>query len=114
MKRRTFIQAAGAAAILPVKAIAQDKYPSKLITWICPYAAGGNADLRSRQLSSAMAKLMSDATAYAITKAVFDNFDDFKKLHPALATLTKADALKGETVPFHPGAIKYFKEAGLM
>ena len=53
---------------------------------------------------------MPDATAYAITKAVFDNFDDFRKLHPALAGSTKADALKGETVPFHPGAVKYFKE----
>jgi uncharacterized protein len=57
---------------------------------------------------------MPDETAYAITKAVFDNFDDFRKLHPALAPLTKQDALKGETVPFHPGAVKYFKEAGLM
>ena len=57
---------------------------------------------------------MADETAYAITKAVFDNFDDFRKLHPALASLSKQDALKGETVPFHPGAIKYFKEAGLM
>jgi len=57
---------------------------------------------------------MPDETAYAITKAVFDNFDDFRKLHPVLASLTKQDALKGETVPFHPGAVKYFKEAGLM
>ena len=59
MKRRTFIQAAGAAAVLPRAVMAQDKYPSKLITWICPYAAGGNADIRSRQLSAAMAKLMN-------------------------------------------------------
>jgi TRAP transporter TAXI family solute receptor len=57
---------------------------------------------------------MSDETAYAITKAVFDNFEDFRKLHPALGSLTKQDALKGETVPFHPGAVRYFKEAGLM
>ena len=59
MKRRTFLQATGLAAALPSLAIAQDKYPSKLITWICPYAAGGNADIRSRQLSGAMAKLMN-------------------------------------------------------
>ena len=57
---------------------------------------------------------MPDAVAYAITKAVFDNFDDFRKLHPALAGLTKEQALKGETVPFHAGAARYFKEAGLM
>ncbi|MEO8753084.1 MAG: tripartite tricarboxylate transporter substrate binding protein [Casimicrobiaceae bacterium] len=59
MKRRTFLQAAGAAAVVPGMALAQDKYPSKLITWICPYAAGGNADIRSRQLSAAMGKLMN-------------------------------------------------------
>jgi TRAP transporter TAXI family solute receptor len=57
---------------------------------------------------------MPEAVAYAITKAVFDNFDDFRKLHPALAGLTKAKALEAETVPFHPGAVRYFKEAGLM
>jgi uncharacterized protein len=57
---------------------------------------------------------MPDATAYAITKAVFDNFDDFKKLHPAIANITKEGSLKGNTVPFHPGAVKYFKEKGLM
>jgi TRAP transporter TAXI family solute receptor len=57
---------------------------------------------------------MPEDVAYAITKAVFDNFDDFRKLHPGLANLTKQDALKGETVPFHPGAVKYFKEVGLM
>jgi len=57
---------------------------------------------------------MPDEIAYAITKAVFDNFDDFRKLHPALGSLTKREALQGETVPFHPGAVRYFKEAGLM
>ena len=57
---------------------------------------------------------MPEATAYAITKAVFDNFDDFKKLHPAIANITKEGSLLGNTVPFHPGAVKYFKEKGLM
>lgn len=57
---------------------------------------------------------MPDAVAYAITKAVFDNFDDFRKLHPSLATLTKEQALKGQPVPFHPGAEKYLREAGLL
>lgn len=56
---------------------------------------------------------MPDDVAYAITRAVFENFEDFRKLHPALASLTRQDALKGNAVPFHPGAEKYFKEAGL-
>jgi uncharacterized protein len=57
---------------------------------------------------------MPEATAYAITKAVFDNFDDFRKLHPALADVTKQAMVKGQAVPLHPGALRYFREAGLM
>jgi hypothetical protein len=51
---------------------------------------------------------------YAITKEVFDNFDAFKKLHPAYAVLTKQNMLEGLSAPLHPGAEKYYKEAGLM
>ena len=57
---------------------------------------------------------MTDATAYVITKAVFDNFDDFKRLHPTLSGLTREGALVGNTVPIHPGALRYFKEQGLV
>ena len=49
MQRRTLIQAASSLVILPGFAFAQDKYPNKAITLICPYAAGGGADQRSRQ-----------------------------------------------------------------
>ena len=54
-----------------------------------------------------------DNVVYAITKEVFDNFEDFKKLHPAYAMLTKANMLEGMSAPLHPGAEKYYKEAGL-
>ena len=51
MKRRVLLQTAGALALPSVShlALAQDKYPSKPITIVCPYPAGGNADQRSRQ-----------------------------------------------------------------
>jgi len=55
-----------------------------------------------------------DEVVYAITKEVFDNFEEFKKLHPAYATLTKENMLQGLSAPIHPGAMKYYKEAGLM
>ena len=57
---------------------------------------------------------VSDDVVYAITKEVFDNFEDFKKLHPAYATLTKENMLEGLSAPIHPGAMKYYKEVGLM
>jgi TRAP transporter TAXI family solute receptor len=58
---------------------------------------------------------VSDDTVYAMTKAVFDNFDEFKRLHPAFANLDAKDMLKaGITAPLHPGAVKYYKEKGWM
>jgi tripartite-type tricarboxylate transporter receptor subunit TctC len=54
MQRRTLLSAAAGSALLPALGWAQEKYPSKLITWICPYAAGGGADNRSRQLARLM------------------------------------------------------------
>jgi tripartite-type tricarboxylate transporter receptor subunit TctC len=60
MKRRTLIQATASAGLLPLFAQAQDKYPNpaKTIMWICPYAAGGNADSRSRQVAKAMGTIL--------------------------------------------------------
>ena len=57
---------------------------------------------------------VSEEVVYAITKEVFDNFEAFKKLHPAYGVLTKENMLEGMSAPIHPGALKYFKEAGLM
>ena len=52
---------------------------------------------------------------YAIVKSVFENFEAFKKLHPAFAHLTKEDMVKnGNSAPLHRGAIKYYKEVGLL
>lgn len=56
---------------------------------------------------------MDDAQAYAFVKAIFENFDDFRKLNPALAGATRRGALAGATAPVHPGALRYFTEAGL-
>jgi TRAP transporter TAXI family solute receptor len=50
---------------------------------------------------------------YAITKEVFDNFDSFKKLHPAYGGLKKENMLDGLSAPIHPGAMRYYKEVGL-
>jgi TRAP transporter TAXI family solute receptor len=52
---------------------------------------------------------------YLLVKSVFDNFDDFKKLHPAFAHLDPKDMIKnGLSAPLHPGAVKYYKEKGWM
>lgn len=57
----------------------------------------------------------SDEVVYNLVKAVFDNFDEFKKLHPAFAVLDPNEMIKaGITAPLHPGALKFYKEKGWM
>ena len=52
---------------------------------------------------------------YAMVSAVFDNFEEFRKLHPALANLDPKEMIKnGISAPLHPGALKYYKEKGWM
>jgi TRAP transporter TAXI family solute receptor len=54
-------------------------------------------------------------TIYYVVKAVFDNFDEFKKLHPAFAVLKQEEMVKdGLSAPLHDGAVKYYKEVGLI
>lgn len=56
-----------------------------------------------------------DETVYQVVKAVFENFNEFKSLHPAFANLDPAKMVKdGNSAPLHPGATKYYKEKGWM
>lgn len=56
---------------------------------------------------------VSEEIVYAMTKVVFDNFDEFKTLHPAYKVLTRENMLKGLSAPVHRGALKYYRETGL-
>lgn len=52
-------------------------------------------------------------TVYQVVKAVFDNLDEFKKLHPALANLSPQSMMKdGLSAPMHEGAARYYREKG--
>ncbi len=56
-----------------------------------------------------------DEVVYVLVKSIFENFDDFKKLHPAFGRLTEEQMIKdGLSAPLHPGAVKYYKERGWM
>lgn len=58
---------------------------------------------------------VSDDAVYAVVSSVFENFDDFKKLHPAFANLKQEEMISaGLSAPLHPGAVKYYKEQGWM
>ena len=58
---------------------------------------------------------VNNDAVYEITRAVFEDLPSFKKLHPAFGTLKKEEMITdGLSVPLHPGAIRYYKEANLM
>lgn len=54
-----------------------------------------------------------DSVVYAMVSSVFENFDEFKKLHPAFAGLEPKDMIRsGLSAPLHEGAVRYYKEKG--
>ena len=57
---------------------------------------------------------MSEEVVYRMVKEVFENFDLFKRQHPALAGLTPEKLTSDLIVPLHPGAERYFREAGIL
>ena len=58
---------------------------------------------------------VSDDIVYEVVRAVFENLDDFRKLHPAFKNLDPAQMItNGLSAPLHDGAVKYYKEQGWM
>jgi TRAP transporter TAXI family solute receptor len=56
---------------------------------------------------------VDEEVIYQVIKSVFENFENFKTLHPVFANLEPKDLIKsGNTAPLHKGAEKYFKEKG--
>lgn len=58
---------------------------------------------------------MPETVAYEITRAVFDNFDDFRRLHPAFKALLVPETIHPTgRAPVHSGAARYYREHGLL
>jgi TRAP transporter TAXI family solute receptor len=55
-----------------------------------------------------------DRVVYDLTKIVFDNLDELKRQHPALAGLTREGLREGLSAPLHPGALQFYRETGLL
>jgi TRAP transporter TAXI family solute receptor len=98
------------------KLVADNSYYAKSFVPVADYPGAVNdADVPTFGVKATFctSAAVPDEVVYAITKEVFDNFDTFKKLHPAYAVLTKEGMLEGLSAPIHPGAMKYYKEVGL-
>jgi len=98
--------------------IEERKYYTKTILPVAEFYRGAvdpvNVETFGVMATLCTSLLVPEYVVYVITKEVFENFDHFKKQHPAYAALTKEGMLEGLSAPLHPGAMKYFKEAGLM
>jgi TRAP transporter TAXI family solute receptor len=57
-----------------------------------------------------VSEAMPEALAHDITKLLFDKQTDLEAIHPQARELSIETALKGSTIPYHPGAIRYYRE----
>ena len=58
---------------------------------------------------------VAEDVVYEVVRAVFENIEDFRKLHPAFANLSHEQMISdGLSAPLHAGALKYYKEKGWM
>ncbi len=58
---------------------------------------------------------VDEEIVYQVVRAVFENFDEFKRLHPAFGVLTKEGMVRNAlSAPLHDGAVRYYREAGLI
>lgn len=55
---------------------------------------------------------LDEDVAYGITRLLFERQRELAAVHPAANALTLAGAVQGSPAPYHPGAIRYFREAG--
>ncbi len=81
-----------------------------------PKAANANQKIRTAKAGSVITvyTAMSDDMAYRLTKAFNESLDKVRKIHAALKPYTVDKGVTGCGVPLHPGAIKYYKEKGVL
>jgi TRAP transporter TAXI family solute receptor len=104
--------------IIPIDPVTLDKLIEKNPFYVKAVIPGGmyagNAnDITSFGVKAAIvtSDKQSADVVYNVIKAVMENFDNFKTLHPVFSNLKKEDMIKeGNSAPLHPGAERYFRE----
>ena len=94
------------------------KYDNLYVEDVIPKAtyAGMAADNKAAAVANILVthEKMSDETAYNIVKTIFDKRPDLINVHKTAADIKlENQKASASPVPFHPGAIKYFKEKGV-
>ena len=94
-----------------------DKYPYFRKVSIPAGMYGDNPEIQTFGVGATFVSsaAVPDEVVYIVVKAVFENFDQFKALHPAFANLKEEEMISDSlSAPLHPGAVKYYKERGWM
>jgi uncharacterized protein len=65
------------------------------------------------QIIACRQDLITDDMAYTMTKAIYENLEEFKTAAAVLKAMTLESAANGLMIPYHPGTLKYFKEKGI-
>lgn len=111
-----------AANSLPIDILDIAGKPAQSLISKYPYYANGvilkgtyegvNKEVKTIGTKAVLAtsKKQSDSSVRAVVKAILDNFEEYKKLHPALASVTKQSLVEGLSAPLHPAAKAVYKE----
>ncbi len=77
---------------------------------------GTDVDTQALAIKATLAvnATLDENTVYSMTKALFENLDELGAAHAKGKEVTAASAVTGISVPFHPGAAKYYKEIGVL
>jgi hypothetical protein len=124
---KTLMQAASGARkvrFIPIagpgidRLISEKRYYAKAVVPVREFYPGaenaGDVETFGVIATLCTASRVPDRVVYLLTKELFDNFDHFTRQHPALSGLSRGRTLEGLSAPLHPGALKYFRETGLL
>ena len=97
-----------------VKKVGDDAYQAAIIP--ANTYAGQSADVATAAIPNFLVTQagVSDELAYQMTKTMYDNLDTLYAAHNAAKAIKRDNAIKGMPIPLHPGAARYYKEAGLI
>lgn len=111
-----------AAVLVPVTGVAIDELVAdnsyyRHATIPAAMYQGSDADVATFGVGATFVSSakVPEEVVYQVVKAVFENLDRFRRLHPAFAHLKAEQMVKdGLSAPLHPGAARYYREAGLL